>query len=116
MKICSDFVTNSSSSSFIFAIKKDIKKEHIYDFINKDEFTRWLNDCGEWLCYDKTLDVDDIYEKMCDAFFKLHTVIELDDYNICGADGSSEASDIFSNMLYGLNFNDNDFIIYNSVW
>ena len=116
MKICSDFITNSSSSSFIFAIKKGIKKEHIYNFINKDKFRTWFNDCSEWLDCDEDSNVDDIYEEMCDKLINLYVTIELDEYNICGADGSSEDSDIFSNMLYGLNFDDNDFIICNSVW
>jgi hypothetical protein len=99
MKIRNDFVTNSSSSSFIIAKKRGVKKQQIIDIIMNQNLEQFLNENGEWLDISDELDeLDTIEEK---KLLLAKTIVNgltnsseliLGDWEVSAMEGSSEDS------------------------
>ncbi len=115
MKIRIGFVSNSSSSSFVLAIKKDAKFQDVYAVVKKNrEYIKDLFEHCEpkdfYEIEEEAIDPDnitleqglDIAEKIIakDLFNSVKGGMELGDWLVWAGEASNEESDLVSNLIY----------------
>lgn len=102
MKIRNDFVTNSSSSSFIVAVHKDCTIDEIKDMLNKHRND--IHDILEWYD-DSDLDCDmAISEIANDLISARWGNMVLGDWTVTSEYGSNEDGELLSNALYDFGY------------
>jgi len=113
VKIKSDFITNSSSSSFIVAIKSDVTRDKLQSIIAGAVYD-WMNGQDEEVINDMLSDQLDpdsmsdakktqlILEKVGDAFFDISShPVKISEWDIYAGECGNEG-DWFSSFLYDM--------------
>lgn len=116
MKVRNDFVTNSSSSSFIIARHKDCTIDEIKTMLNKnrDNILELINSFEGDLDCDYMDEIRSAYDSNetnlaidlaieCLAMDLIHdgwNKMQLGDWNVTSAYGSNEDGQLFGSMLY----------------
>lgn len=100
MKIRRDFVTNSSSSSFVLAMHKDLTGKELDDIIEKNGG-----------CISKFASLFDMTKKeveseIKDEFMDMHPDLELGDWNISCGIASSDLGSLISMFIYSMRSED----------
>ena len=93
MKIRKDFVTNSSSSSFIIAIHKNCTTQEVRDNINAcKEDARYLLDMFGMNHDDAA--VEEFIEEIVDELMNPYEAMELGDWTVSAEEYSSDGSEV----------------------
>ena len=103
-------MTNSSSTSFIVACKKEVNKEYVMKVL-KDEVERMVKDEHFDYCYDfdKEKSLAEKTHHICDLvsnYIVVGSDMELGDWNLKGGEISSECCDVIDAFLYFGNIDD----------
>lgn len=107
MKVRSDFVTNSSSSSYIIAKHKDIRQQDIEKFIddNIKQFASIVEQNNEW--YKENTTLDEAKKEVVDRIMSMDSDMEIDNWKISGGEASNESGNIIDMFLYETGFYEN---------
>ena len=121
MKIKNDFITNSSSSSFIVAVRENLTRADIRkELLEKGSLKEYLDEYKNyWGPYDEEdygyeddtteiarLETEEeqlalLAEKIADSIYaEIRNALKLGDFNAFAYEGSSEDIELFSNWLY----------------
>ena len=102
MKIRHDFVTNSSSSSFIVAVHKDCTVDEIKVMLNKHRAS--IEEILEWYD-DPSIDCDMAIAEIADDLTSTGwDNMTLGDWNVTSKYGSNEDAGLLSNALYDFGY------------
>ena len=93
MKVRKDFVTNSSSSSFIIAIHKDCTEQEVRDNVNEcREDAKYLLDMLDMEHDDSS--VERFIEEIVDELMHHYDTMELGDWQVSAEEYSNEDSEV----------------------
>lgn len=114
MKYRKDYVTNSSSSSYIVAIHKDFSRAEFDRFIenNIDEIERLIGEYERY--YPGGISIAEVIEGIYDVICGSKDM-QIDDWSLSCGEASND-SGIISAFLYNCNYENTDHFKFVRVW